>query len=85
MPVKKQLNAQQEQSAKVQAYEVKKLQSKTSGGGTVKLFNNENLDPSRRYMSLKIVHLKAFIDFMNAKDDEYVFVTVSFLHQRFQT
>ncbi len=22
---------------------------------------------------------------MNARDDEYVFVTVSFLHQRFQT
>ena len=31
-------------------------------------------------MSLKIVHLKAFLDFMNAKDDEYVFVTASFLH-----
>ena len=67
----------------MQAYEIKKLQAKTSGGGTVKLFNNENLDPNRRYLSVKVVHLKAFIDFMNAKDDEYVFVTVSFLHQRF--
>jgi len=44
----------------VQAYEIKKLQAKTSGGGTIKLFNNENLDPNRRYLSVKVVHLKAF-------------------------
>lgn len=36
-------------------------------------------------MSLKIVQTKAFIDFMNAREDEYIFITVSFLKQRFQT
>ena len=43
------------------------------------------MDPNKRYMSCKVMHCKAMVDFINAKDDEYIFVTVSFLKQRFQT
>jgi len=31
------------------------------------------------------VHLKALVDYVNPKEDEFIYATVSFLKQRFQT
>jgi hypothetical protein len=34
---------------------------------------------------VRLVHLKAFVDYVNPKEDEFIYATVSFLRQRFQT
>lgn len=34
---------------------------------------------------MRLVHLKAFVDYVNPKEDEFIYATVSFLRQRFQT
>ena len=46
---------------------------------------NENLDPNRRYMYCRIVQGKAFVDFVNTREDEFISITVSFLKNRFST
>ena len=41
-----------------------------------------NIEPNRRYLSCRLVSIKALVDFINpttATPDEYVFATVSFL------
>lgn len=48
-------------------------------------FQQENLDPNKRYLSVRILSLKAMVDFVNARDDEYLTVTFSFLKTRYHT
>ena len=43
------------------------------------------IEPNRRYLSVRLVHLKAFVDYVSPKEDEFIYATVSFLRQRFQT
>ncbi len=71
-----------DQSAKVLAFEAKKNEK---AGVTAKLFNKENFDPNRKYLSVKLVHCRAFVDFINAKEDDYIYMSLSFLRQRFQS
>ena len=44
-----------------------------------------NLDPNKRYLAVRLVSLKSLVDFVNARDDEYVYVTISFLKNRAQS
>jgi hypothetical protein len=71
-----------DQSAKQQAFESR---SKDKAGSSAKLFHRDNLDPKKRYLAVKVVQTKAFVDFINARDDEFLSISVSFLKQRFQT
>jgi len=43
------------------------------------------LDPNKRYLSFNIAGARAFVDFVNPRDDEYLSVAVSFLKNRFHT
>lgn len=43
------------------------------------------IDPNKRYMSCRIVNGKAFVDFINPRDDEFLQISVSFLKSRFKT
>ena len=45
----------------------------------------KSMDPNKRYLSCNIVHAKAFVDFVNPRDDEYLSIAVSFLKSRFLT
>lgn len=47
--------------------------------------NHENMDPNKRFLSCRVVQGKAFVDFVSAKDDEFISITVSFLKNRFST
>ena len=47
--------------------------------------NVRGLDPSKRYLSCHVTHGKAFVDFVNPRDDEMISVAVSFLKNRFHT
>lgn len=76
IPVKK----SEQSSVKQTQQELKKLERFESK------INQENLDPNKRYLACRVVHIKAMTDFITQqRDDEYVFVTISFLKQRFQT
>jgi len=44
-----------------------------------------NLDPNKRYLSCNLVCARAFVDFVNPRDDEYISVAFSFLKNRFHT
>ena len=56
------------------------MAAKLSGSG-----RQFTIEPNRRYLSVRLVHLKAFVDYVNPKEDEFIYATVSFLRQRFQT
>ncbi len=43
------------------------------------------LEQGKRYLSCRLVHLKALVDFVNPKEDEFVYATVSFLKHRYAT
>lgn len=45
----------------------------------------KSLDPNKRYLSCNIVNARAFVDFVNPRDDEHVSVAISFLKNRFHT
>ena len=47
--------------------------------------HHEALDPNKRYLSCRIVQGKGFVDFVNARDDEHLCVSVSFLRNRYHT
>mmetsp|Transcript_28845 Transcript_28845/g.21483 ORF Transcript_28845/g.21483 Transcript_28845/m.21483 type:complete len:196 (-) Transcript_28845:1115-1702(-) len=57
----------------------------TSLGDKKPLRQFQHLDPNKRYLSVKIVALKAMVDFINPRDDEYLTVTISFLKSRFHS
>lgn len=46
---------------------------------------HENLDPNKRYLSCRLVQGKAFVDFINPRDDEFLSVSISFLKNRFHS
>jgi centrosomal protein CEP76 len=55
-------------------------------GGKVKNFKGaKTLDPNKRYLSCNIVSGRAFVDFVNPRDDEYISIAVSFLKNRYHT
>jgi centrosomal protein CEP76 len=45
----------------------------------------KTLDPNKRYLSCNIVSGRAFVDFVNPREDEYISMAVSFLKNRFHT
>lgn len=57
------------------------------GAATKKQFKGgvRVLDPNKRYLSCNIVSGRAFVDFVNPRDDEYVSIAVSFLKNRYHT
>eukprot|EP00350_Pseudokeronopsis_sp_OXSARD2_P006205 CAMPEP_0170549144 /NCGR_PEP_ID=MMETSP0211-20121228/7337_1 /TAXON_ID=311385 /ORGANISM="Pseudokeronopsis sp., Strain OXSARD2" /LENGTH=185 /DNA_ID=CAMNT_0010854999 /DNA_START=109 /DNA_END=666 /DNA_ORIENTATION=+ len=46
---------------------------------------HHHLDPNKRYLQVRVVGLKAMVDFINARDDEYLTVSLSFLKSRYHT
>jgi centrosomal protein CEP76 len=47
--------------------------------------NAKGIDPNKRYLSCNIASGRAFVDFVNPRDDEYISIAVSFLKNRFHT
>lgn len=47
--------------------------------------NVKPLDPNKRYLSCNISSARAFVDFVNPRDDEYIQIAVSFLRSRYLT
>jgi len=45
----------------------------------------DNLDPNKRYLSVHLVKGTCFADFVNARDDEQIQVTASFLKNRYHS
>jgi hypothetical protein len=45
----------------------------------------DDLDKEKRYLACKVVGGSAFVDFINPREDEFIFISCSFLNQRFQT
>ena len=45
----------------------------------------KGLDPNKRYLSCNISSGRAFVDFVNPRDDEYISIAVSFLKSRYHT
>lgn len=43
------------------------------------------LDPTRRYLSCNLAHGKAFVDFVNPRDDDMISIAVSFMKARYHT
>ena len=76
-------------TVKTHIQEQKRLESKTPSSLAAKLHDrtlpNYLLEPNRRYLSVRLVQLRALVDFLNPRDDEYIYATVSFLKQRYQT
>jgi len=67
---------------KVHAYEQKRFESKTPSTLAAKMQGSNrsfSIEPNRRYLSCRLVHLKALVDHVNPKEDEFIFATVSFL------
>ena len=73
MPVKRNLKASGDLSA-----------SDSLGRAPAK-FKTKALDPNKRYLSCNITCGRAFVDFVNPRDDEYISMAVSFLKNRFHT
>lgn len=44
-----------------------------------------NLDPNKRYLSLNVASGRAFVGFVNPRDDEHLSVSFSFLKNRFHS
>ena len=81
MPVKRNLKASGDLSAS------DSLGRAAPAGATSKKFKGgiKALDPNKRYLSCNIVCGRAFVDFVNPRDDEYVSMAVSFLKNRFHS
>lgn len=47
--------------------------------------NLKGLDPNKRYLSCNISSGRAFVDFVNPRDDEFISIAVSFLKNRYHT
>ena len=45
----------------------------------------KGLDPNKRYLSFNLMQARAFVDFVNPRDDEFISIAVSFLKNRFHT
>ena len=76
------------QAQKQHQQEAKRLDAKTPSSLQAKLAHSTrqyNLEPNKRYLAVRLVHLKALVDFVNPREDEYIYATVSFLKQRFST
>ena len=43
------------------------------------------MEPNKRYLAIRLVSLKALVDFVSPAEDEHIYATVSFLKQRFST
>ena len=67
--------------------EAKRLESKVSSSLAAKIHGSSapafKLEPNRRYLSCRIVGLRALVDFISPREDEFIYATVSFLRQRF--
>ncbi len=74
-------------TSKIHVQEQARLESKTPSSLAAKLHGRTvpsyTLEPNRRYLSVRLVHLRALVDFVNPRDDEFIYATVSFLKQRF--
>lgn len=46
---------------------------------------NYHIEPNKRYLSVRLVSIRALVDFLSPKDDEFIYCSISFLKQRFQT
>jgi hypothetical protein len=58
------------------------LAAKLSGSDRAAQFS---LLPGRRYLSCRLVNLRALVDYVNPREDDFIFATLSFLKQRFST
>jgi hypothetical protein len=76
-------------TAKVHVQEQVRLESKTPSSLAAKMHGRTTpsytLEPNKRYLSIRMVHLRALVDYVNPREDEFIYVTISFLKQRFQT
>ena len=81
MPVKRNLKASGDLSAS------DSLGRAAPAGSTSKKFKGgiKALDPNKRYLSCNIACGRAFVDFVNPRDDEHISMAVSFLRNRFHT
>lgn len=44
-----------------------------------------SFDPNKRHIQCQIVNGRAFVDFVNPRDDEYVSLSISFMRNRYHT
>lgn len=58
------------------------LAAKLSGSERAAQFS---LLPGRRYLSCRLVGLRALVEYVNPHEDDFIFATLSFLKQRFST
>ena len=76
-------------TAKVHVKEQARLETKTPSSLAAKMHGRTapayTLEPNKRYLSIRMVHLRALVDYVNPRDDEFIYATISFLKQRFQT
>jgi hypothetical protein len=81
MPIKRNLKSSGDLSAS------DSLGRSAPAGNSTKKFKGgmKALDPNKRYLSCNIVSGRAFVDFVNPRDDEYISMAVSFLKNRFHT
>jgi hypothetical protein len=59
-----------------------KFEARTASNLAAKLSGSSRqftIEPNKRYLSVRLVHLKAFVDYVNPKEDEFIYATVSFL------
>lgn len=68
---------------KTHQQEQRRLEGKTPSSLAAKLHSAGGqevvFDPNRRYLHCRLVHLKALVDFISPKEDEFVYATLSFL------
>ncbi len=69
--------------------EAKRMEAKTSTSLAAKMQGRTqpafHLEPNRRYLSIRLVSVRALVDFITPKEDEFIYCSISFLRQRFQT
>ncbi len=79
----------EQQSVKSHLNESKRLEAKSATSLAAKLAGRAqpayHIEPNRRYLSIRLVSVRAMVDFINPKEDEFIYCSISFLKQRFQT
>jgi hypothetical protein len=69
--------------------EAKRLEAKAATSLAAKISGRPapayHIEPNKRYLSIRVVSIRALVDFLAPKEDEFIYCSLSFLKQRFHT
>jgi len=72
-----------QQYAKAHLADSKRLEAKTSSSLAAKIAGKTSMtyhiEPNKRYLSVRLVSIRALVDFLTPKDDEFIYCSISFL------